>query len=548
MNGKHIDSGKKAGNNILKQGTILAAASVISRIIGMLYRSPLTAIIGDDANGLYSAAYEIYSLALILSSYSMPLAVSKLLSARFATKEYRNGYKIFQGAMLFALAAGFIMMALIFFGAKTIENLYKFDGLYLPLRVLAPTIFIVAVVGTLRGFFQSRKTMIPTSVSQLIEQIFNAVVSIAAAFVFVRFAQTDAQYARYGAAGSTMGTLFGALSGLFFLIFLFVIYRPRMNRMLRRDRTGVTLNNASVAKLLAVTIVPIILSQAVYQSVGVVDGFLFGNLYGGEDRQFLYGLYSAKYRTMINIPNAVSSSLASSMIPALVSFYALGNMKEFKDRLASSVKFNMIIAFPCAAGLAVLAWQIMYLLFPTTDTQISGNMLFCGAAAVIFYALSTITNAALQGLDKMRLPVIHAAVALAVHIVILIPLVKFTALGGYALVAGNILYPLVVCVLNWFSVKKYADYRQEIKKTFLIPAISAGAMGIVIFGFGKLLGLILPQNYFGNLITVAVCIVAAAAIYFALIIYLGALTKEDMPDFPMGMRLYRVAVKLRLMR
>lgn len=83
-------------NNFIKQGSILAAASVLSRIIGLLYRSPMTAIIGDTSNGLYSYAYEIYSFALILSSYSMPLAVSKLLSGKFAKKEYKKRLSYFQ--------------------------------------------------------------------------------------------------------------------------------------------------------------------------------------------------------------------------------------------------------------------------------------------------------------------------------------------------------------------------------------------------------------------------------------------------------------------
>ena len=106
---------KTSGKHIIKQGTILAAASVISRIIGMLYRSPMAAVIGDKGNGLYSFAFEIYSIALILSSYSMPLAVSKLLSARFAKKEYKNADKIYKFAYIFATVSGMVMALILFF-------------------------------------------------------------------------------------------------------------------------------------------------------------------------------------------------------------------------------------------------------------------------------------------------------------------------------------------------------------------------------------------------------------------------------------------------
>ena len=538
----------KSGDNFIKQGTILAAASVVSRIIGMLYRSPMSAAIGDEGNGLYSFAFEIYSIALILSSYSMPLAVSKLLSARFAKREYKNGMRIFWSAMFFASAAGLIMTLIIFLGAGLIEKASGYVGLATPLRVLSPTIFVVAIAGTLRGFFQSRKTMMPTAVSQLIEQIVNAIVSVAAAFLFVHLASSDVGKAKWGAAGGTLGTLFGALSALAFLIFTYVIYKPRMKRHLGHDTTGYTESGRDISKLLAATIIPIILSQTVYQSIGIIDGFIFGNIYDGADRTVLYGIYSSKYRLMVNIPNAISSALASSMIPTLVSLYALGNRREFRNKLASSVKFNMVIAFPCAIGLMVLAWPIMKLLFPTTDTVVSGNMLFFGGIAVIFYALSTVTNAALQGLDKMRIPVIHAAISLVIHVVLIYVLLLFTDLSAYALVIGNITYPLVVCILNWFSVAKYAEYRQEIRTTFIVPAIASIVMGGVVFGISKLMQLILPSGYFANALLVMVCLIIAVAVYFVVLFLLKGLTREELKDFPMGMRLARLATKLKLMR
>lgn len=537
---------KTSGKHIIKQGTILAAASVVSRIIGMLYRSPMAAVIGDKGNGLYSFAFEIYSIALILSSYSMPLAVSKLLSARFAKKEYKNADKIYKFAYIFAAVSGTVMALLLFFGAGTIERLSGHEGLALPLKVLAPTVFIVAIAGTIRGFFQSRNTMMPTAVSQLAEQIINAIVSIIAAVILVKFAANEADRARYGAAGGTMGTLFGALSSLIFLIFLFVIYKPRMRKHLSHDKVGVTVTNEEVLKLIVATIIPVILSQTVYQSIGVVDGFMFGNLYKGSDSTALYGIYSSKYRLMVNVPNAISSALASSMIPSLVSLYTLKNFVEFRARLKTSVKFNMIIAFPCAFGISALSGMIMKLLFPTTDTVISGRMLMYGSVAVLFYALSTVTNAALQGMDRMRLPVRHAAISLLIHIPLMIVLLKFTKLGAHALVIGNIVYPLIVCALNWASVAKYANYKQEVKTTFIIPLLASAVMWVFTFGLSRLMAKILPVNYITNAFITIICIVAACLVYFVMLFMLKGVTREELKEFPMGGKMARLADKLRI--
>mgnify|MGYP000018370769 FL=1 len=537
---------KTSGKHIIKQGTILAAASVISRIIGMLYRSPMAAVIGDKGNGLYSFAFEIYSIALILSSYSMPLAVSKLLSARFAKKEYKNADKIYKFAYIFAAVSGMVMALILFFGAGTIERLSGHEGLALPLKVLAPTVFVVALAGTIRGFFQSRNTMMPTAVSQLAEQIINAIVSIVAAVILVRFAANEFDKARYGAAGGTIGTLFGALSSLMFLIFLFVIYKPRMKKHLSHDKVGVTVSNEEVLKLIVATIVPVILSQTVYQSIGVVDGFIFGNLYKGSDSTALYGIYSSKYRLMVNVPNAISSALASSMIPSLVSLYTLKNFVEFRARLKTSVKFNMIIAFPCAFGISALSGMIMKLLFPTTDTVISGRMLMYGSVAVLFYALSTVTNAALQGMDRMRLPVRHAAISLLIHIPLMVILLKFTKLGAHALVIGNIIYPLIVCALNWASVARYANYRQEVKTTFIIPLLASSVMWIETFCLSRLMAKVLPVNYVTNALITIICIVNACLVYFIMLFVLKGVTREELKEFPMGGRMAKFADKLKI--
>lgn len=533
-------------NNFIKQGSILAAASVLSRIIGLLYRSPMTAIIGDTSNGLYSYAYEIYSFALILSSYSMPLAVSKLLSGKFAKKEYKNGYRIFKYALAFACAAGLIMMAVIFSAAPAIERFTGYDGLTIPLRVLAPTIFVVAVAGTMRGFFQSRKTMIPTAVSQIVEQIFNAAVSILAAWIFIKIS-SEANRDGMGAAGGTMGTLIGAVAGLAFLIFLFIAYRPRMHVHLTHDRAVHNDSAGEISKMLAVTIIPIILSQTVYQASGIIDGTLFGKLYTGDDKSAMVSIFS-KYRTLINVPVSISSAMASSMIPTLVSLRALGNHKSFRDKLATSVKVNMFVAFPCAAGLMVLGTPIMHMLFPSTDYIISGRLLMFGGIAVIFYALSTITNAALQGLDKMNLPVIHSAVSLGIHVLLVVVLLRFTDLGIYALLIGTVTYPLVVCILNWISVNKYAHYRQEIIRPFVIPLAASAVMAGITALTRMLLTGLAGNSYAANFITVVICIIIAVLVYFAVIFLMKGLTHEDMLDFPMGLRIERLAKKLRLMR
>ena len=113
----------ETGKNFLVQGSILAIAGVITKIIGAVYRIPLVNILGDKGMGYYGVAFQIYAIALTLTSYSLPLAVSKLVSARLATGQYKNAYRVFRGAMTFAIAAGGIVGAIIFFGAVSFATI-----------------------------------------------------------------------------------------------------------------------------------------------------------------------------------------------------------------------------------------------------------------------------------------------------------------------------------------------------------------------------------------------------------------------------------------
>ena len=97
---------KKNEGAFLIQGAILASAGIITKVIGLIYRIPLINIMGDQGQAYYGIAFEIYAIALLLTSYSLPLAVSKLVSARVAKDERRNAFRVFKAALLFAITAG----------------------------------------------------------------------------------------------------------------------------------------------------------------------------------------------------------------------------------------------------------------------------------------------------------------------------------------------------------------------------------------------------------------------------------------------------------
>ena len=178
---------KNNGTNFLVQGSILAVASIISRIIGLVYRIPLNNILGDVGISYYACAFDVYNVILIISSYSLPQAVSKTGSAKAAKGQYRSVYQVLKGALLFALVSGIVASLVVFFGAEFFTGtLLKTPYSVFALKILGPALIVVAVLGVLRGFFQGLGTMMPSAISQIIEQIVNAIVSVWAAYVSLR--------------------------------------------------------------------------------------------------------------------------------------------------------------------------------------------------------------------------------------------------------------------------------------------------------------------------------------------------------------------------
>ncbi|MGN1085138.1 MAG: oligosaccharide flippase family protein [Lachnospiraceae bacterium] len=546
-------SGKERKANFITQGIILAAASVIVRVIGLIYRIPLARIIGDDGLGAYSNAFEVYNIALLLSTYSIPTAISKLISEREDKKEYGNSFHLLQVGLVFAAVVGLAASLLLFFGADFIaKTIFKEADLStaIPLKVLAPTIFVFSVMGVIRGFFQGKHTVIPTSISQVLEQIVNAVVSVLAAKLFIAHFSASQKVSAYGAAGGTLGTLCGAVSAFLFLLFVFCSYYPYLKRRLRKDRIGAYEDKAFLLKVLVMTTVPIILNQTVYSISSFLDSVLLNQIFDSKGieelvRRTLFGRYSSKYRLMTNVPIAIASAIGMAIIPSIVQAHTSRDSGLLKSRIAQAIKLNMMIAMPCAGGMAVLASPIMQFVFGDTGEalEMTSRMMYIGAASIVFFAYSTATNSILQGVSRMRVPVIHGGIALAIYLVLDVFLLLFTPLGVYSLVIGNMVFPLIISALNWITLRRELDYVQELDKTFLRIGLCTAFMAI--------LSLLIYRGLFfltrSNTVSLLAAIGIAVIIYFLMLIVFRAVDEEELLDMPKGAYLVRLAKKFHLM-
>ena len=535
-------------NTVIRQASFLMIATLICRVIGLLYRSPLHTIMGDVGDGYYTFAFEWYSIILLIASYSIPMAVSKVMAERLAKKQYRNAQKVFRAAFLYVIIVGGAAAVFAFFGAPFL--LAKQPGAVLALRVLAPTIFLSGILGVLRGFFQAHNTMMPTAISQIAEQIVNAVVSVLAAWIFTRAVAggSEALVGSRGAAGGTLGTGAGVVTGILFMLLIFTVNRRTVAKRAARDTDSPEESYGEVFRTILMMVTPVILATCVYNVSGVIDQTIFTHLMplkGFSETQISaqYALFGYRFRPIINIPIALASATSTALIPAVAASIASRKTADAKAKIAESVRFMMFLAIPSAVGLCILSYPVIRILYPGGDVKGAAILLSLGAVSVIFYCLSTVTNGALQGLGKPSIPVRNAAIALGVNALAVVIGVWFLNMGVAAVLLATVLYALTVSFLNTISVRKYLPYQTDIKASYVMPMLASALMGAVIGALYWLPAKFLPNllgGYIVNAVWTLLVVLIGIVVYAVAFVKLTGKTEAELKQMPMGTRIVQL--------
>ena len=545
---------KKESNNFLVQGAILAIAGILVRLIGFAYRVPLLRIIGPDGMGYYSTAYNLYAIILLLSSYSLPLAVSKMVSVRILKNEYKNANKILKAALIYATIVGGLGFIVVFFGADFFaSSLYQMPLAKYALQSLAPTIWIMAYLGVLRGYFQGHSTMIPTALSQIFEQIVNAVVSVAAAYYLcemaVRHAKPEAVQLAYGAAGGTVGTGAGTVIALSVILIFFFLSAKDRRKKIRDDKSAKKESFSTITRILILTVIPVIASTAIYNINSVLDGMVFGQsmktLGLEEETSKLYGIYTGGYLVLVNVPVAIANAMSSSLIPSISRSFSRGERADVNSKISMVIRFASIVSFPCAIGLAVISVPVMGILFKDIqDAMMASYLMIIGSGVVVLYSVSTVTNAVLQGTSLINKPVKNAFISLIIHFIILYILLFTFKSNVIGLVFGNMVFALSMCILNARSIRRNLYYKQELIKTYLMPFICAGLMGIVVY----IVYTFILRFSSSRVMLTLIPIMVGAPVYAILLIGTRTISKNEILQMPKGRKIVNILQKVRLLK
>ena len=336
------------------------------------------------------------------------------------------------------------------------------------------------------------------------------------------------EMAAAGAAGGAVGPGVGVLVGL---IFMFIMYIKNHNHLIIKDTPDDYEDSyKDIFKMIIHIVTPIIFATCVYNLITVIDQYIYSFIIGTDPQSAtMWGVYSGQYIVLQNVPVALASAMSTASIPAISSSWSLKNYRETREHIRSGIRVTMMLLIPAAVGMSVLAYPIIGILFPQEETvMISTIMLAVGSPGVVFFGLSTLTNGILQAIGQVNTPLKNAAIALIYHIVITIVLLLLTPLGLYSLVIANCFYGLQVCYLNQKMLRKITHYKQEIRKTYLLPIIASLLMGVIVaivyYGFFALTRRVLIP------LILSVCI--GVIVYFVIIIYFYSDHPEELSSIP----------------
>ncbi len=352
----------------------------------------------------------------------------------------------------------------------------------------------------------------------------------------------------WGAAGATFGTVASVTVALLFMMYLYSRFYRRFRHAVRKDHTGRRESSRHIYRLLILTILPIILSTLIYNISNVLDQGIFNAVlktqnYTEKQYATIWGIYSGRFRVLMNVPLSLASSLGPAVVPSLTAAVAARDKDAAVWTVKSATRYTMMITIPCAFGMAALGRPITQMLFhPENGMDLTAGIMQAGAAVIILYALSTLTTAILQGLGKLRDPLIHCSIALVIHVIALFVMLRYLNLNIYSVLYSNILFALIVCILNALSIRRYIYYQQEFKKTFIIPLIAS-----IIMAFGSYAIWYVLHFLFGNSISTVLAIVAGMIIYIISLVAFRGLTKDELLRLPKGGWFVRIFTKMGLL-
>ncbi len=383
--------------------------------------------------------------------------------------------------------------------------------------------------------------MMPTAISQIVEQIFNAIFSVVLAYVFVK------QSVSLGAAGGTAGTGIGAAAGLGTMIFIYkLVEKDLAYRRMYKSRETYVETKREVLKKVIWTAFPIIAGTAVFSITNLIDTKMVLSLlnssgaFTSTEAHQLYGQLSGKYVVLSTLPVSISTAVATAAVPNIAAAIVKGEKRLIEKKINLALKISMVVSIPAAIGMGVLSDQILKLLFPTYPA--GGALIKLGAASIIFLALSQINTGILQGIGKVKLPVISAIVGALLKIAFNMILIGRPSINVKGAIISTTICYAVASLMNLRYVVRETGVKPDINAGVIKPAIASGIMGVICWACYKGIYAAVGRNSISTIAAILIAIV----VYAVLVVVFRIMDEDEIDTLPKGAKINRLLKRMRL--
>ncbi len=498
------------GQSFLRGAVVLSIAGAISKILGAIYRIPLARLLGGEGMGLYQMAYPIYTTILALATAGVPVAISVLVSRKETSGYKGDSLKILRVSLLILFLFGAFLTILVMQSAGFIAtNILKDPRAYYPIMAVAPAILLSGLMSVYRGYFQGHQSMVPTAVSQVVEQLFR--VSAVLLLAFYLFPRGLA----YSAAGATFGAVVGGIAGLIVLMIFYWRFQGKEKEtapLLYSGSSSMELAKEMVTLAIPVSFGAVVLPLVQMLDAVIVPGRLMALNYTTSQATALYGQLSGMAAVLISLPTIFTIAIATSLVPAVSEALTRGDTNLLRDRINYGIRAGMIISLPCAAGLFTLAFPICDLLYATPEAGIPLEPL---AFSCIVLAAFQLSSAGLQGIGRPEIAMRNLIVTGILKVILNYSLTSVPHLNIQGAAIGTVTAFLVGSMLNMIYLKKLTGIKYEIKRLLKVSMVTL-IMGIAVkMVFGALVGIDINSH-----IATLLAITAGVGIYGILLILL----------------------------
>ena len=494
---------------------ILVLAGLVVRIFGFAYRIYLSNLIGAEGMGLFQLISPVYSLIILTLTSGVSIAVSKMVAEEMAKNHFVNLRRITKCAFIIVVTAGAIVSVFILLFIDFIANgILKDSRTYYSLLLLIPTIPVIAAASALKGYFYGIQEVVPTALSQIVEQIVRIGLVLAMASYFV---QAGLEYA---CALATIGMALGEIANLAVLA---IIYRvKRRNSLKNKSQTGFMRKRVIIKGLLG-TSLPISFNRFVTSVMAAIEMILIPQrlLAGGLNYQNSiaeYGRLTGMAMPLIFFPSVVSSALATTLVPAISEAISLKKFKSVNYRISKSIQLTFILGIIFTCIFLNFPNEIGNLLYRKEKV---GHTLYLLSFSCTFLYLQQTLLGVLNGLGKQALSLRNAIVGYAIRIGFVYCFIPLHGVKAY--VWGIVVSTGLVCFLNLAAVVKSTGLALDLRNWIIKPGLVGIVMlliGKYIHGFFDLLNVSQPW-------TIALTVTGNVAIAMALMVVMGALKKEE---------------------